>query len=226
MNFTKTTSTSASLVEITLEQGQQVKLETGAMVYKDTSISLEGKTNGGFFQAMGKSLLAGENFFTTTATATSHGKIALAPRGFGNIGHYNTASGNWYITDGAFLACDMTVDYSTTRQKGMSKGLLGATGGFFILKTSGIGDFLVNGFGDLVEIELDGSKPFQVDTGHVVCWEESLDYKIEVASGFFGFKTGEGLLNTFTGVGKVVIQTRQIEGFAEMMIPFMPQQRR
>lgn len=224
MNIKQTASTTASLVEIELETGNGIRIEPGAMVYKDVTIDLQGKTNGGFFKALGKSVLGGENFFTTEAVAKSSGKIAIAPKGFGNIKKIDTSQGQWYLSDGAFLACDLDVTYKSSLQKGLSRGLIGGMGGFFILKTEGIGDLLVSGFGDLVEIELDGSKPFQIDNGHVVCWEESLNYNIEVASGMLGFKTGEGLLNTFTGHGKIIIQTRQVQNFAEMLIPFMPQQ--
>lgn len=224
MKFTQTNSTSATLVEIQLNAGEEIRLEPGAMVYKDHDINLKGKMNGGLFSAIGKSIVGGENFFTTLATATTDGKIAIAPRGFGNVKCLSTHQHQWFLRDGAFLACDASVDYSSKRHGGLSRALIGGTGGFFILKTSGFGDILVNGFGDLLEIELDGSKPFQIDNGHVVAWEDSLDYRLERASGIIGFKTGEGFVNTFTGRGKIIIQTRQIEAFAEMIIPFLPTQ--
>lgn len=222
MNYTQTDSTTATLVEVNLTSGESIRLEPGAMVYKDTTIELKGKMNGSLFGAIGKSMLGGESFFTTEAYANATGRIAIAPRGFGNIKKLSTHNNQWFLRDGAFLACDGSVSYKSKRHGGISRALMGGTGGFFILHTEGTGDILVNGFGDLIEIELDGTKPFQIDNGHVVAWEDSLNYKIEVASGTFGFKTGEGFLNTFQGVGKVIIQTRQIEAFAEMLIPFMP----
>ncbi len=224
MKFTQTNSTSATLVEVQLSRGEQIRLEPGAMVYKDRDIDLKGKMNGGLFSAIGKSITGGESFFTTVATAETDGKLAIAPRGFGNIKCLSTTNNQWFLRDGAFLACDGTVNYKSKRHGGIGRALLGGTGGFFILKTEGNGDILVNGFGDLLEIELDGSKPFQIDNGHVVAWEDTLDYRLETASGLIGFKTGEGYVNTFTGRGKVIIQTRQIEAFAEMLIPFLPTQ--
>ncbi len=224
MNYTQTDSTTATLVEVNLTTGNSIRLEPGAMVYKDTNIELKGKMNGGLFGAIGKSVLGGESFFTTEAHANGDGRIAIAPRGFGNIKKLSTINNQWFLRDGAFLACVVTFNYKSTRQGGIGRALMGGTGGFFILHTEGTGDILVNGFGDLIEIDLDGSKPFQIDNGHVVAWEDTLNYKLEVASGTFGFKTGEGFVNTFNGAGKVIIQTRQIEAFAEMLIPFMPRQ--
>ncbi|MGL4253457.1 MAG: TIGR00266 family protein [Fusobacteriaceae bacterium] len=223
MKINQTASTSASLVEFWLEKGESIRMEPGAMVYKDSCISLQGKVNGGFFSAIGKVFLGGESFFTSTATAKESGRIAVAPRGFGNIKVLNVSQGNhWYINDGSFLACNTSVDYTSTMQKRLMNSIFGGTGGFFILKSKGQGELLVNGFGDLIEINLDGSQPFQIDNGHVVCWEETLDYKMEMASGLFGFRSGEGLLNTFRGKGKVIIQTRNIQSFVDMLVDYIP----
>lgn len=223
MKIVQTNSTSASLVEFQLEKDESIRLEPGCMVYKDSCIALEGKVNGGIFSAIGKAFFGGESFFTSVAKAKSAGRIAVAPKGFGNIKVLNVSSGKqWYINDGAFLACNISVDYISTRQKRVLNSILGGTGGFFILKSKGEGELLVNGFGDLIEIELDGDKAFQIDNGHVVCWEETLDYSLEIASGLFGFKSGEGLLNTFKGKGKVIIQTRNIQSFVDLLVDYIP----
>ncbi|MGL5638017.1 MAG: TIGR00266 family protein [Cetobacterium sp.] len=223
MKIVQTSSTSAALVEFQLEKGESVRIEPGCMVYKDGSINLQGKVNGGLFSAIGKVFLGGESFFTSVATAKEAGRVAVAPKGFGNIKVLNVSNGNhWYLNDGSFLACNSSVDYTSTKQKRILNSILGGTGGFFILKSKGEGELLVNGFGDLIEIALDGSQPFQIDNGHVVCWQESLDYKMEIGSGLFGFRSGEGLLNTFRGKGKVIIQTRNIQSFVDILVDYIP----
>ncbi len=90
------------------------------------------------------------------------------------------------------------------------------------METAGQGTMLVNGFGDIVEIDLDGSSPFVVDNFHVVAWESTLAYNIKAASGMFGFTTGEGVVNEFVGKGKLLIQTRNISGLAGLVKPFIP----
>ena len=77
---------------------------------------------------------------------------------------------------------------------------------------------LISGYGDIVEIALDGTEDFVVDNQHVLAWTESLSYSIEVASGTFGFKTGEGLVNKFRGKGKILIQSRNVEALAQSII--------
>lgn len=226
MEFNISDSTSTPLITVSMVKGEKIKLETGSMVYKNSAVELEGKTNGGVFSAIGKSVLGGENFFTTQAHATGDDPIlALAPRAIGAVKKIDTSNGQWFLTDGSFLASTENLTYKIKRQKGLGNALFGGTGGLFILKTEGTGEMLIASFGDMIEIELDGTRELQIDNGHVVCWEESLSYNITRASGIFGFKTGEGLLNNFSGKGRVIIQTRQLGAFAESLIPFMPTQK-
>jgi uncharacterized protein (AIM24 family) len=90
------------------------------------------------------------------------------------------------------------------------------------METQGSGTFLVSGYADIMSVELQGNDEYVVDNSNVVAWSQSLDYNIEVGSGTFGFKTGEGLVNHFKGTGTVLIQTRSIEGLANLLMPFLP----
>ncbi|MGL4590132.1 MAG: TIGR00266 family protein [Mycoplasmatales bacterium] len=214
------------MVEFILNHGEEIKCESGAVVYYDGGIELEGKRNGSLLGALGKSLLGGENFFKTTAKAKQDNqKIALAPKAFGDIHELQVGGVDWYIEDGAYLAATKDVDYDLTRQQGVGGALFGGTGGFFILKTKGQGSVFVESVGSLIEIELDGTEQFVIDNDHLVAWESSISYSIEVASGLFGFKTGEGLVTKLHGRGKVIIQSRQTRAFAQEIFRFMPQQK-
>ena len=62
-----------------------------------------------------------------------------------------------------------------------------------------------------------------IDNDHVVAWESTLDYHMAIASGTFGFTTGEGIVNKFTGQGKVLIQTRNLQSFADALGTYLPQ---
>ena len=128
----------------------------------------------------------------------------------------------YYLNNGAFLACDNTVSYEMKTQS-VGKALFGGTGGFFIMHTSGQGDLLINAYGDIMEINVDADHPITIDNEHVIAWDDSLDYEIKIASGTFGFTTGEGLVNEFHGNGKVYIQSRNLHSLADALIPFIPQ---
>ena len=89
------------------------------------------------------------------------------------------------------------------------------------METKGSGRMLISGYGDIVEVTLDGNQPLVVDNHHVLAWSASLDYQIQVASGTFGFKTGEGLVNSFSGKGTVLIQSRNVEALAGLLDPYI-----
>lgn len=208
MRYTKTDSKSSPLIIVSLDAQEQIKLQPGSMVFHNGKVKLEGKVNGGIGKALFKKAFTGETFFMTTATGMDNGaQIGIAPAGLGDITAIEVGATQWRLQDGAYLAADNTVDYKTTTQ-GLSKALLGGTGGFIILETTGQGMMLVNAVGSMIQFELDGTQEYVIDNSHVVCWEQSLDYKIEAASGTFGFTTGEGVVCRFTGKGKVIMQTR------------------
>ena len=217
------------LVNIELFKGEKVKIESGAMAYM-SNVTLNGKMNSsrsgfaGFISAIGRSMVSGENIFITEAIGLNDdGIIGIAPSIPGKIKALEVGSRQYCLNTGAFLACDESVDYNIISQD-ISKALLGGTGGLFIMETSGTGEVLVNAFGDLLELEVSPNRPITIDNEHVVAWDSNLDYQIEVASGYFGFTTGEGFVNKFSGHGKVLIQTRNIHSLAEDIRRFIPTQ--
>ncbi len=214
------------VLSVALNDNEQIKLETGSMLSMSSDIKLEGKRNGSMLGAIAKSALGGENFFVTRAQAHSDNQeVIVAPKGFGSIKRIDLTGTNWYLEDGVFLASSESVDFSVKRQKSITTSLVGGTGGFFILKTSGVGELFVESYGSIIERELDGSKPLIVDNNHLIGWEDTIKHEIVMASGVFGFKTGEGFSIKLTGRGKVLIQTRQPEAFYQTISPFIPTQR-
>ena len=121
----------------------------------------------------------------------------------------------------ALSACDESVEYTMVSQ-GLSKALFGNTGGLFVMEVEGAGSLLASAFGDILALDVTPGEPLTVDNEHVVAWDAALEYHIEVASGMFGFTTGEGLVNTFTGAGRVYIQTRNLANLAQAMHPYLP----
>lgn len=215
------------LVEISLNKGETVKIERGAMAYM-TGVDLSGKMNskskglGGVLGAIGRSLTSGESMFITEARGTEDNAIlGAAPSIPGKISVLSVGSRQYCLNTGAFLACDASVNYVMKAQN-IGKAFFGGTGGLFVMETEGSGDILVNAFGDILPITVTSDRPMVIDNEHVVAWDASLDYKIEVASGVIGFTTGEGLVNRFTGNGTVLIQTRNVHSLADTIQPYLP----
>jgi uncharacterized protein (AIM24 family) len=65
-----------------------------------------------------------------------------------------------------------------------------------------------------------------LDTGHVVAFDESIQYNVQKAG---NWKTtmlgGEGLVTRFVGPGRLWLQTRSPSDFLSWLIPKLPTQR-
>lgn len=228
MKYTIKGDSDCPILEAYLQSGETILMERDSMVFmKD--VTLEGKVNsksggiGGIFGAIGRSLTSGESMFITHATGTANNAVVgIAPAIPGKIHHLSVSGNTQYcLNNGAFVCCDNSVTYEMHSQK-LSKALFGGTGGLFVMETTGTGDLFVSAFGDLLELEVTSDQPLIIDNEHVVAWDATLDYNIEVASGTFGFTSGEGLVNKFTGNGKVLIQTRNLHSLADALSIYLP----
>ena len=228
MRYVLSGDSDCPIARIALSTDETVRTESGSMVYS-RGVEITGGLNsrkrglGGVLGAIGRSITSGESMFITTATGRqTDGEIAVAPPIPGKINELRVDGARTYrLNTGAFLACDEGVDFNMVNQ-GISKALFGNTGGLFVMELRGEGTVLVSAFGDLLRLTVRRGEPLTVDNEHVVAWDAGLDYHIEVASGIFGFTTGEGLVNTFNGEGDVYIQTRNLRNLAQAMHPYLP----
>lgn len=228
MRFVLTGDSDCPIARLALSRGESVKIENGSMVYS-RGVEISGGLNskkkglGGVLGAIGRSITSGESMFITTATGTvDDGEIAIAPPIPGKIVNLQVGGQQQYrLNTGAFLACDATLDYTMVNQ-GLGRAVFGGTGGLFVMETNGTGTILVSAFGDILSLDVTPESPLVVDNEHVVAWDASLNYNIQVASGMFGFTTGEGVVNSFNGYGRVYIQTRNLQDLAQAMHPYLP----
>lgn len=228
MRFVLTGDSDCPIARLALSRGESVKIENGSMVYS-RGVEISGGLNskkkglGGVLGAIGRSITSGESMFITTATGTvDDGEIAIAPPIPGKIISLQVGGQQQYrLNAGAFLACDATLDYTMVNQ-GLGRAVFGGTGGLFVMETNGTGTILVSAFGDILSLDVTPESPLVVDNEHVVAWDAGLNYNIQVASGMFGFTTGEGVVNSFNGYGRVYIQTRNLQNLAQAMHPYLP----
>ena len=229
MNYTVTNSSAFPVVEVTLQPGEEVLIESGAMVYHNSLVKLESKMNsnggkglGGLVKSVGRAITSSESMFITTVTGLAvDGKVGIAPDTPGSIRELPIGQTQWRLNDGAFFASDTTVGYDMKRQE-LGKAIFGKSGGLFVMETTGYGQMLINAYGDILEFELDGKDPFVADNMHVLAWSTSLNYNIKPGAKGFGLLTsGEGLVNEFVGRGTVLLQTRNKQGLAAMVSPYI-----
>ena len=89
----------------------------------------------------------------------------------------------------------------------------------FWVKCSGTGDVLLNSFGAIYEVEVDGKHI--VDTGHIVAYDDSLSFRARKATDSWigSYFSGEGLVCEFSGRGKVYCQTHNPPSFGQAIGP-------
>ncbi len=223
MELKITNSSFAPVANIKMNKGEKIKVERGGMIMKSPGVEIKGKMNGkGLLSALGRAMTSGESMFITEAECNeAEGFVVVGPHNIGKIFTLECGAKQWVLNDGAFVASQTSVDYKMNRQKNLGGALIGRTGGLFNMETSGNGLVVVSTYGDVMEYELNNNS-VTIDNGHVVAWESSIRYEPKIASGMFGFTTGEGIVLEFTGTGKIYIATRNLQGTAESLIPFLP----
>lgn len=222
-----------ALARLRLQQGERVLAESGAMVSMSPTISLDAKMSGGGLLGAFKSGLGGETLFRTTFVAErGPGELTLAPGALGDILALELAGQRFYAQPGAYLA---GVSELTIETKGSLRGMLSGEG-LFLLEIQGSGLLLLSSFGAIHEKRLEAGEEYIVDTGHLVAMEASVTWNIEKATGpskgqgiggvlkglMKSALTGEGFVCRFRGPGTLYIQTRQLPGFARLLVPFLP----
>lgn len=212
------------MVRVELAAGEQIKAESGAMVWASPTIDVESKMEGGFLGALSRKLLTGEKFFFQTLRASrGPGEVLLAPTVPGEIVVLELDGVNEYMVqkDG-FLAGADTVSIESKMQS-FTRGLMGGEG-FFILKIGGKGALILNSFGAIHRIDLKPDQEYIVDNSHMVAWSATTSYSIERASSGWvaSFTSGEGFVCRFRGPGVVYIQSRNPGGFGAWIRQFIP----
>ncbi len=209
-----------SILKIQLEAGETIKAESGAMVSMSPGIDIKAKTTGkGFFGAIG-AMIGGESLFASEFTAHQSGEVILAPSAPGDIVHIPMNGGTVYTQAGAYLAGSPSLTISA---QGSFKAMFSGEG-LFLSKITGSGDLFVGSYGAIYIKTLQPSEHYTVDSGHIVAFDESVTYKIKMASkGLFStLASGEGLVCDYTGPGRIWIQSRNIRSLAQMLVPFLP----
>ena len=213
-----------ALVTIRLPEGEKVYSEPSAMASMTPSVELKAGFKGGIGKTIGRAL-GGESLIVSTYTATEgDGEVCFAAGAAGDTAHYRLNGNTLMLQRGAFMLHSEGVEL-TGKWQG-AKGFFSGEG-LVLLKASGTGDVFFNSYGAILAIDV--TDEYIVDTGYVVAFEESLDYKITVLPGLRGgskmksfFFGGEGLVCQFSGHGRVWIQTRHVQSFLSWVYPFRP----
>jgi uncharacterized protein (TIGR00266 family) len=209
---------------ITLNAGEQIKAEAGAMVSMSTTIRMTTGTQGGVFKGLKRSVLGGESFFINTFLAESNeSEVSVAPALPGDIIELPIRGDTLFIQSGSFLASTEGVELDTKFGGGKT---FFSREGLFLLKATGNGIVWVSSYGAIHVIDLAPGQQYIVDTGHMVAFDSTMQYDVSRAAGWkstiFG---GEGLVVRLTGPGRFYMQTRAPESFIAWLAPQLPGRR-
>lgn len=210
-----------SLAIATLSGNEQIRAEPGAMVSYTDGVSTDTKVEGGLFGGL-KRMVGGESFFVNTWTAPAQGgEVSLAPALPGDMTVLEVSSHDLMIQSGAFVASEHSVTIDSSW--GGSKGFFGS-GSLILLRVSGSGKVLIGCYGAIEERQLGPGESFTVDTGHIVGFDGTMQFKVnKVGSWKSTILGGEGLVCQLTGPGRVLMQTRSEEALIGWIIPQIPQ---
>ncbi|MBK5107969.1 MAG: TIGR00266 family protein [Anaerolineales bacterium] len=206
---------------VTLDHREKIEVESGAMVGMSPDLEMETGAKGGFLKSIGRSMFGGESFFLNTYTASSHGDIiAVAPPLPGDIAVIEMRGETLMVQSGSYLASSegITVD---TKWSG-AQTFFGSEG-LIMLRISGTGTLIVSSYGAIHHMELDAGEEFVVDTGHLVTFEEHLDFHVKKVAGWKStLFSGEGLVIELKGPGSLTLQSRSQDSFLSWLIPQLP----
>jgi len=204
-------------VILTLNQGDAVRAEAGAMMYMTDGIEMDAKMEGGLLGGLKRKLLAGESFFITHFRCTRpSGKVAFAGPHPGKIIPMQLSAQALLCQKDAFLCAKGDIDISVAFTRRIGAGFFGGEG-FILQKLEGTGQVFIHAGGTVVELSLAAGEKLKVDTGCLVAFDPAVRYEIERVGGIktslFG---GEGLFfAAMTGPGRVWLQTLPFSRLAD-----------
>ncbi|MEG0313634.1 MAG: TIGR00266 family protein [Erysipelotrichaceae bacterium] len=215
---------SLPVVIITLNDGEQIVSESGAMSWMSSNMKMDTSTNGGMGKLFGR-MMSGDTLMQNNYTAENgSGMIAFASGLPGKIGVFDIEPGKEMILQkGAFLASEKSVELSIFFKKKIGAGLFGGEG-FILQKVSGTGKVFTEFDGHVVEYDLKAGESMVVDTGNLAAMSATCSMEIQQVKGVKNVLLGgEGLFNTVvSGPGRVYLQTMPLSGLAGLLIPYMP----
>jgi uncharacterized protein (TIGR00266 family) len=218
-------------VIITLDPGEMVIAEAGAMMYMQEGImmntTLDPNASGAGLMSKlfsgAKRALSGNTFFVTTFAnaADRRQDVAFSSHFPGKIRPVDLREWNGQIIaqKDCFLVAARGVNVSIAFTRRIGAGFFGGEG-FILQRIEGDGLAFLHVSGALQEVTLRAGETLKVDTGCLAAMDATVDYDIEMVPGIktalFG---GEGLFFArLTGPGRVLLQTMPFSRLADHIL--------
>jgi len=211
---------SYALAVIKLREGESLNAESGAMVSMSEGIQMDTHIRGGLFSGLKRTVLGGESFFINTFKANQPGEVTVAPALPGDLAYHAMDGETLFVQSGSYIASSTEIQVDT--KWGGARSFFSREG-LFLLKATGRGHLFMSSYGAIHELTLAAGQKYTVDTGHMVAFQEGVQYNVRRSGSWkttiFG---GEGLVVELTGPGKIYMQTRSPESFLSWIVPKLP----
>jgi uncharacterized protein (TIGR00266 family) len=214
---------SASVAKLTLDAGEQVVCEVGAMIAMSAGFNVQTtarQRGGGGLWAGVKRMVAGENFFLNQFVASQPEQtLYLGPGLCGDVILHRLRAGSLIVQGSSWLASGPGVEIDATFQ-GVGNALFSGESMFWV-RCTGTGDVLLSSFGAIYEIDVEDTHV--VDSGHIVAFEDTLQFRVGKLgdSWLQTFLSGEGLVCHFQGRGKLYCQSHSPPNFGKQLGPML-----
>jgi uncharacterized protein (TIGR00266 family) len=209
---------SYSMLVVSLDQGEKITAESGAMTYMDPNIEVHTrKREQSLLGSIGLSVLGRQSFWVNDYTASQGpGEAAFVSAPVGDIEMLDIKPDRGYVIQkAAYIASTENVDLDV-KWEGFTRGLFGQ--GLFMIKVTGNGSLFINTFGAIDKHTLQPGQTVIVDNFHLVAFSDTCKYKV---TKFGGLKEtllgGEGLVTNITGPGDIYIQTKNLKEFVDWL---------
>lgn len=196
--FSILTKERLKLVKVELENSA-FRYEAGRLHYMKGKLTLEANVPG--MGKIFKSMFTREKIVKPVISGT--GVVYLEPS-FGEFTILDLNDEEWIVDRGAYYASDIEIEIGMFTNSAISGLFSGEK--WFQTAVGGIGKVIITSSGPLEEIELNNDT-LTVDGSFAVARTSGVELQIKKASKgiFSSVVSGEGLVNTFTGTGKILI---------------------
>ena len=195
---------------LTLQPGEKVTAEAGAMVSMDADVFMTTEFSGGFFAALMRKFFGGESLFVNVFHNRSNRplNVVLSQGMIGDIEAIKLEGRTICLQPGAYIAhtpgAKMGVKWA-----GFASWFAGE--GLFKLQFSGNGRLLFGSYGGITQTEIEGE--FIVDNSHLVAYDEGIKMSVALSGNLLSSLTsGEGFVNKLRGRGTIFLQSRSVSG--------------
>jgi len=204
-------------VFVTLQPGEEIVAEAGAMTSMDAQVSLRSQLAGNPVTALLKRAFGRESLWVNVFKNDRDRplQLVLAQPLAGDIEQIQLGANGLCLQPGAYIASSPGVTLGVA-WAGFASFLAGE--GLFKLKASGSGTVFVGAYGGLTRERV--RREFVVDSGHLVAYEPGIKFGLGLAGSAVGSATsGEGLVNRLRGDGIIYLQSRSIGGLVRFLRP-------